>query len=49
MRLELGENLKRYLEEVVSWEVVANQYNRAYELAREACSSGKSVELPFEF
>ncbi|HTY25968.1 MAG TPA: glycosyltransferase [Desulfomonilaceae bacterium] len=49
MRLELGENLKRYLEEVVSWEVVANQYNRAYELAREACSSGKPVELPFEF
>ena len=49
LRLELGENLKRYLEEVVSWEIVANQYYQAYELAREACVSGKPVELPFEF
>jgi len=49
LRLELGENLKRYLDEVVSWEVVAKQYNQAYELAREACVSGKPVELPLEF
>ncbi len=49
MRLEFGENLKRYLDEEVSWEIVANQYNEAYSLATEACKTGKSVELPLEF
>jgi glycosyltransferase involved in cell wall biosynthesis len=49
LRLKLGENLKRYLDEVVSWEVVAQQYNRAYELAREAKRTGTRVCLPPEF
>jgi len=49
LRLELGENLRRYLENVVSWEIVARQYNEAYELAREAKRTGKSVELSMEF
>ncbi len=49
LRLELGENLKRYLDEVVSWEVVARQYNEAYGLAREAKRTGKTVELEPEF
>jgi glycosyltransferase involved in cell wall biosynthesis len=49
LRLTLGWNLKRYLDEVVSWEVVAGQYDEAYELARDAKRTGKQVELPPEF
>jgi len=49
LRLELGENLKRYLENVVSWEVVARQYNEAYRLARKALHSGKPLVLELEF
>jgi len=49
LRIELGENLRRYLEEEVSWEVVAGQYNEAYHLAREARRTGAEVELPPEF
>jgi glycosyltransferase involved in cell wall biosynthesis len=48
-RLRMGENLKRYLDEVVSWEVVARQYDEAYDLAREATRTGKPVQLPPEF
>jgi 1,2-diacylglycerol 3-alpha-glucosyltransferase len=49
LRLRLGENLKKYLDEVVSWELVANQYNEAYELARQSVATGQPVELPLEF
>ncbi len=49
LRLELGENLKDYLENVVSWEVIALQYNEAYKLAREAKSSGHRLEIKPEF
>jgi len=49
LRLELGEKLRRYLEEVVSWEVVAGQYSEAYKLARRAVRTGKPVVLPPEF
>lgn len=49
LRLKLGENLKRYLDEVVSWEVVAGLYNTAYELAREAKRTGQPVALEPEF
>jgi len=49
LRLTLGENLKRYLDEVVSWEIVARQYNEAYELARDACRTGRPVILDLEF
>jgi glycosyltransferase involved in cell wall biosynthesis len=49
LRMQLGNNLKRYLDEVVSWEVVARQYNEAYELARQACKTGHHVKLPHEF
>ena len=49
LRMELGGNLKRYLEKVISWEVVARQYDEAYELARRAKSTGQRVELPPEF
>ncbi|MCP4645456.1 MAG: hypothetical protein GY851_33745 [bacterium] len=49
LRLTLGWNLKRYLDEVVSWEVVAQQYLEAHDLARRAKESGKPVELDMEF
>ncbi len=49
LRLDLGENLKRYLDSVVSWEVVARQYNEAYELAGKAKEAGLRVVLDLEF
>ena len=49
LRMELGGNIRRYLDEVVSWNVVAKQYNEAYRLAREAKRTGKAPELPMEF
>ena len=49
LRLRLGDNLKRYLDEVVSWELVARQYNEAYAAAREAKDTGRTPEFPFEF
>ena len=49
LRLELGENLCRYLENVVSWDIVARQYEKSYRLAREAKRQRAKVELPLEF
>jgi glycosyltransferase involved in cell wall biosynthesis len=49
LRLELGNRLKTYLDEVVSWDVVARQYDEAYECAVAANQTGKPVELPLEF
>jgi len=49
LRLTLGENLKNYLENVVSWEKVAQQYYHAYELARSAVYEQKSVVIDPEF
>ena len=49
LRIKLGENLRRYLEEVVSWKVVARQYSEAYQMARDAKSAGSEVVLPPEF
>ena len=49
LRLELGNSLKKYLNEVASWSVVAAQYDQAYELAREAKRTGKRPVLPPEF
>jgi glycosyltransferase involved in cell wall biosynthesis len=48
VRLRLGENLRRYLDQVVSWDVVAGQYGRAYDLARRAQRTGKRAELTGE-
>ncbi len=48
-RMRMGENLKQYLDNTVSWGVVAGQYNESYELAREAVATGKQVQLPLEF
>jgi 1,2-diacylglycerol 3-alpha-glucosyltransferase len=49
LRMELGENLKRYLEDVISWRVVAEQYDEAYEIARRANRTGERAVLPPEF
>jgi len=49
LRMKLGENLKRYLENVVCWEVVARQYNEAYKLARKAARTGQPAVLDLEF
>jgi len=49
LRMQLGENLKRYLEEVVSWEVVVKQYAQAYRLARRAEAGKEKVTIPAEF
>jgi 1,2-diacylglycerol 3-alpha-glucosyltransferase len=49
LRMELGENLEHYLDEVVSWDVVAEQYNEAYDIAADAKSKGLRVELTPDF
>jgi 1,2-diacylglycerol 3-alpha-glucosyltransferase len=49
LRNHLGGNLKRYLDEVASWEVVAEQYDEAYELAHASQRSGKKVYIPVGF
>jgi len=49
VRKKLAENIKRYLDTEVSWEIVAGQYDEAYRLARKAQQSRKKVELPLEF
>jgi 1,2-diacylglycerol 3-alpha-glucosyltransferase len=49
LRMQLGDNLRRYLDEVVSWEVVTPQYDEAYQRARVACRTNQPVVLPLEF
>ena len=49
LRMDLGNNLRDYLENVVSWEVVAAQYDESYQRARVACKTNQPVVLPLEF
>lgn len=49
LRLEMKANLAEYLQKTVAWEVVARQYNDAYELARSATKHNQRIELPLEF
>lgn len=49
LRMELGWNLERYLDNVVSWDIVAKQYNQAYRLARRAALQDEPVKIPPEF
>lgn len=49
LRLHMKANLSDYLRKYVSWEVVARQYNDAYELARSATEHSRRIELPLEF
>ena len=49
LRFSLGDNLRYYLDNVVSWEIVAKQYNEAYELAQDSKLNNHSVNLEKEF
>ncbi len=49
LRMRLGNNLKQYLENVVSWDIVAGQYDQAYDQARVARRTNEAVVLPLEF
>ena len=49
LRRELGENLKWYLENRVSWDVVVPQYIQVYKDARKAKETGIPVDYPPEF
>ena len=49
LRMRLGSNLHKYLENVVSWDVVARQYSEVYEIARKAVDSGACPIFPPEF
>jgi len=49
LRLTLGASVKRYLDEVVSWKIVAGQYDEAYDLARRSKRKGEKAFIPAEF
>ena len=49
LRMELGNKLEHYLDEVVSWDVVAEQYNEAYQVAHDAKANSHRAEFPKEF
>jgi glycosyltransferase involved in cell wall biosynthesis len=49
LRMRLGNNLKKYLDEVVNWERIANEYARAYKAANDFIHKGKKVEFAPEF
>jgi len=49
LRMRLGSQLKSYLDEVVSWDIVAEQYNEAYDHARNVKLCGATIDLPKEF
>ncbi len=49
LRNTLSNNLKRYLNEVVSWEIIAKKYKKAYVLARLKKIKGEEINLPPDF
>ena len=49
LRDEFSKNLGKYLNEVVSWEIVAKQYKYAYKLARLKKMNSIEVNLPPDF
>lgn len=49
LRIELGSNQKKYLEETVSWNIVAEQYKEAYRLASDWKRKKKKINIPSEF
>jgi glycosyltransferase involved in cell wall biosynthesis len=48
-RMRMGNNLREYLDDVVSWEVVARQYYEAYRMAAGKVRQGKEVYIRPEF
>jgi len=49
LREVFSRNLKKYLDEVVSWEIVAKQYKYTYKLARLKKIKSVEVNLPPDF
>ncbi len=49
LRNTMSGNLKRYLNEVVSWEIIAKKYKKAYILARLKKIKGEEINLPPDF
>ncbi len=49
LRKQLSENLKKYLKEVVSWEIVTKKYRSAYKFARLKKIAGKEINFPPDF
>ena len=49
LRRQLSENLKKYLKEVVSWEIVTKKYRSAYKFARLKKIAGKEINFPPDF
>jgi len=49
LRFMLGGNLRKYLDNVVSWDVIAQKYNRAYKLASDEILENTKVSIPFHF
>ena len=49
LRKQLSENLKKYLKEVVSWEIIAKKYKDAYRFARLKKIAGKEIDFPPDF
>ncbi len=49
LRNAFTQNLKTYLDEVVSWDVIAKKYNEAYKIARLQKVKGIEVNMPGEF
>jgi len=49
LRKKLSENLKKYLNEVVSWEIIAKKYKKAYILARLKKIKGEEINLTPDF
>lgn len=49
LRKELSENLKTYLNKVVSWQIVAKKYRQAYKFARLKKIAEKEISFPPDF
>lgn len=49
LREVLSKNLKTYLNNVVSWEVIARKYKKAYKFARLEKIAGQKINFPPEF
>ena len=49
LRNTMSSNLKRYLNEVVSWDIIAKKYKKAYILARLQKIKGEEINLPPDF
>jgi glycosyltransferase involved in cell wall biosynthesis len=49
LRNTLSDNLKKYLNEVVSWEIIAKEYKKAYILARLQKIRGEEINIPPDF